>query len=147
TLADQATEAQKVINDFGILPEQNLVQPGYWFANVPQSISVTYANAYGRFSVLDNICGYSFGATAAGLPAPLAAGSEAAIFATSNGIPPTGGVNLINNDAPGGPHENRVSTPNQNLTGALCLRSLATGRDAISGASLSGAQRKQADRI
>ena len=63
TTADQATEAQKIINDFGILPEQNLVQPGYWFAYVPQSISVTYANAYGRFSVLDNLCNYSFGAT------------------------------------------------------------------------------------
>src|SRR5262249_44964560 len=53
TLPEQATEAQKIINDFGILTEQNLVQPGYWFANVSQAISVTYANAYGRFSVLD----------------------------------------------------------------------------------------------
>src|SRR5262249_3153489 len=99
-LPDQATEAQKIINDFGILPEQNLVQPGYWFANVPQSISVTYADAYGRFSVTDNICDFSFAATAAGVPAPLAANSEAAIFATSNGIPPTGGVDMINNAAP-----------------------------------------------
>ncbi|MBO0758703.1 MAG: D-(-)-3-hydroxybutyrate oligomer hydrolase, partial [Bradyrhizobiaceae bacterium] len=147
TLADQATEAQKVINDFGILPEQNLVQPGYWFANVPQSISVTYANAYGRFSVLDNICDFSFGSTTGGIPAPLSITSEAAIFATSNGIPPTGGVDLINNGAPGGPKENRASTANQNLTGALCLRSLATGRDAITGASLAGEQEKRARRI
>src|SRR5882762_3268068 len=63
TTPDQAIEAQKIINDFGILTEQNLVQPGYWTFFVPQSISVTYANAYGRFSVADNLCNYSLGAT------------------------------------------------------------------------------------
>jgi hydroxybutyrate-dimer hydrolase len=152
TLADQATEAQKIINDFGILPEQNLVQLGYWFANVPQSISVTYANAYGRFSVLDNLCAFSLGATTAppaGVPTPLSPTIEASIFSTSNGIPPTptGGVNLINNAAPGGPLENRISTLNQNLAGALCQRSLATGRDAVTGAPLTDDQRRQARAI
>jgi hydroxybutyrate-dimer hydrolase len=150
TLADQATEAQKIINDFGILPEQNLVQPGYWFANVSQAISVTYANTYGRFSVVDNLCSYSFGANAGvpgGPPVPLAAGSEAQIFATSNGIPPTGGVALINNAAPGGPKEDRGSTPDQNLDGALCVRSLATGKDATTGQPLTGTPRSQARRI
>jgi hydroxybutyrate-dimer hydrolase len=149
TPAGQATEAQKIINDFGILPEQNLVQPGYWTFFVPQSISVTYANAYGRFSVLDNLCNYSLAATAAGVPAPLAAPSEAQIFGTSNGIPPTSGIALINNAAPGpgGPREDRTSTANQNLDGALCLRSLATGKDATTGAPLTGAQQNQARRI
>jgi hydroxybutyrate-dimer hydrolase len=150
TLVDQAAEAQKIINDFGILPEQNLVQPGYWFANVPQSISVAYANTYGRFSVLDNLCGYSFAANAGvpgGAPVPLAAAAEAAIFGTSSGIPPTSGMALINNAAPGGSKEDRGSTPNQNLDGALCLRSLATGKDAVTGAPLGGSQQAQASRI
>jgi hydroxybutyrate-dimer hydrolase len=150
TLVDQAAEAQKIINDFGILPEQNLVQPGYWFANVPQSISVTYSNTYGRFSVLDNLCGYSFAANTGvpgGAPVPLAAAAEAAIFGASSGIPPTSGVALINNAAPGGPKEDRGSTPNQNLDGALCLRSLATGKDAVTGAPLGGSQQAQASRI
>jgi hydroxybutyrate-dimer hydrolase len=146
-LADQATEAQKIINDFGILPEQNLVQPGYWFAYVSQAIAVTYANTYGRFSVLDNLCNYSFGATTAGVPGPLAPGAEAAIFGTSNGIPPTSGVNLINNAAPGSAKEDRVSTPNQNLDGALCLRALATGKDATTGMPLTGVVGDQARRI
>jgi hydroxybutyrate-dimer hydrolase len=145
--ADQATEAQKIINDFGILPEQNLVQPGYWFAYVSQSIAVTYANAYGRFSVTDNVCNYSFGATTAGVPGPLAPNAEAAIFGTSNGIPPTSGVNLINNAASGGAKEDRGSTPDQNLDGALCLRSLATGKDATTGTPLTGAAGDQARRI
>jgi hydroxybutyrate-dimer hydrolase len=147
TTADQATEAQAIINKFGILPEQNLVQPGYWFAYVSQSISVTYANAYGRFSVLDNLCNYSLGPTIAGIPGPLAAASEAQIFGTSNGIPPTSGVNLINNAAPGGAKEDRVSTLDQNLDGALCLRSLAIGRDAVSAAPLGTPAADQAHRI
>ena len=68
------------------------MQPGYSFANVAQSISVTYANTYGRFSVLDNLCAFSFaanGGVAGGPPVPLAAANEAQIFGTSNGIPPT----------------------------------------------------------
>jgi hydroxybutyrate-dimer hydrolase len=147
TADDQATEAQAIINKFGILPEQNVVQPGYWFAFVPQSISVTYANTYGRFSVLDNLCNYSLGATTAGVPGPLAAASEAQIFGSSNGIPPTSGINLINNAAPGGAKEDRVSTPDQDLDGALCLRSLALGRDAATGAQLGPSAATQAHRI
>jgi hydroxybutyrate-dimer hydrolase len=146
-LADQGTEAQKIINDFGILTEQNLVQPGYWTFFVPQSISVTYANAYGRFSVADNLCNYSLSATLAGVPAPLASAGEAQIFGTSNGIPPTSAVSLINNAAPGGPREDRTSTPDQHLDGALCLRSLAIGRDAATGAPLGATQGPQAHRI
>ena len=147
TPSDQATEAQKIINDFGILPEQNIIQPVQWFAYVPQAIAVTYANAYGRFSVLDNLCNYSFAGTAGGVPAPLAPNAEAIIFGTSNGIPPTGGVSLINNAAPGGAKEDRISTPDQDLDGALCLRSLATGKDAATGTPLAGTARHQAHRI
>ena len=147
TQTAQAAEAQKIINDFGILPEQNIVQPVLWFAYVPQAIAVTYANAYGRFSVLDNLCNYSFAGTAGGVPAPLAPNVEATIFGTSNGIPPTATVSLINNAAPGGAKEDRASTLDQNLDGALCLRSLATGKDATTGTPLAGTARDQARRI
>jgi hydroxybutyrate-dimer hydrolase len=147
TTDDQATEAQAIINRFGILPEQNVVQPGHWFAFVPQALAVTYANAYGRFSVLDNLCNYSFGATVSGTPSPLAAAGEAQIFGSSNGFPPTGGISLINNAAPGGPKEDRASTPDQDLDGALCLRSLALGRDAVTGAPLGPTAAAEAKRI
>jgi hydroxybutyrate-dimer hydrolase len=144
----QATEAQTVINSFGIQPEQNVVAPGYWFGNVHQAISVTYANAYGRSSVLDNLCSYSFGATdKSGNPVALAATGEVQIFGSSNGIPPTSGINLINNAAPGAPKESRASTADQNLDGALCLRSLALGRDAVTGAPLDPTRAKAAQYI
>jgi hydroxybutyrate-dimer hydrolase len=144
---DQATEAQGILNKFGIQSEQNFVAPGYWFAFVHQAISVTYANAYGQFSVLDHLCNYSFGATNAGNPGPLAATGEAQIFGSSNGIPPTSGINLINNAAPGGPKEDRLSTADQDLDNALCLRSLAQGRDAVTGAPLDGTAARKAQRV
>jgi hydroxybutyrate-dimer hydrolase len=155
TVDDQAEEAQTIINDLGILPEQNVIQPGQWFINVAQSIAVTYANAYGRFGVERNLCGYSLGATdpATGEPVPLAEAAEAIIFATSSGIPPTGGVNLINNGSVGGPRENRVSLSpstgrqDENLDGALCLGALQRGKDLLSGAPLTGRERGRHERI
>ncbi len=124
TAADQAAEAQLKLNAFGFLPEQNFTEPVLWYAYVPQAIGVTYANAYGRFKPTDNLCGISFAATdpASGAVAPLAPAAEAALFGTSNGIPPTGGINLVNDSAG---TEDRVSTPDQDLAGALCFRQLA----------------------
>lgn len=146
-LAGQAAEAQAILNAYGFLPEQNLLQPVLWFSYVPQSIAVTYANAYGRFSVLDNLCGFSFAAVdATKAPAPLAPAAEAVLFGTSNGIPPTptGGVSLINNAKN---LEDRASTSDQDLAGALCLRSLVTGRDAATGTVLPGPRLRQTFRI
>jgi hydroxybutyrate-dimer hydrolase len=124
--AAQAVEAQAIINGYGILPEQNFLQPSYSTFFVPQSIAVTYANAYAKAGVERNLCGYSFAYAENGVPAPLPLADAANLFAVGSGIPPTGGVVLINNDAPGGAREDRSSTPDQNLAGALCLRGLAT---------------------
>lgn len=147
-VAAEAAQAQAVLNGAGILPEQNVVSPSHWYAYVHQSIAVTYANAYGKFGAADDLCGYSFGATdASGAPQPLAPNAEAALFAASNGIPPGAGVSLIDDLAPSGPKEDRLSTPDQDLRGALCLRGLATGRDAASGARLAGPDAFKASRV
>lgn len=149
TTAEQALEAQQIINAYGWNPEQNGVQPSHWFLNVPQSISVTYANAYGRADVRDNLCDFSLAATdaATGAPVALAPAAKLALFGTSNGIPPSAGVNLVNNAGVGGATENRVSISassgraDQNLDGALCLRALATGVDPVTGERLRGKDR------
>lgn len=154
-VATQAEEAQAIINDYGFVPEQNIVQPSHWWANVSPGVAVTYANAYGRVSVLDNLCGYSMGATdgATSEPVQLPSSAENALFGTSNGIPPTAGVNLINNASVGGPRENRASissstgNADQNVDGALCLRSLAQGRDAVTGGALTGKVRAYSTKI
>jgi hydroxybutyrate-dimer hydrolase len=156
TLAQQAAESQRIINEYGILPDANLVLPSHYTLSVMQGIAVAYANSYGRFSVLDNLCGYSFAAsTSSGVDAgnPVEVGSLENSFALSNGIPPTAGINLINNLSPGGAKEDRLSlSPSSgardlNLDGALCLRSLVTGVDAVSGRPLEGELAEQARRV
>lgn len=137
----QAVQAQKIINRYGILGEQNVTAPSYWTFYVAQAVAVTYANAYARTSVLANLCGFSFAATdnVATSPTfnqvvPLPAATEAVLFASANGIPPTGGVSVVNNRSPGGALRDQFSLSpssgqaDQNLDGHLCLRSLAIGR-------------------
>jgi len=147
TLPEQAAESQRLINEYGVLPESNLVLPSHYTLAVQPGIAVTYANSYGRFSVADNLCGYSFAATApsgANAGEPIAPSNLELSFATSNGIPPTAGINLVNNASPGGAREDRLSispssgTRDMNLDGALCLRSVATGTDPVSGRALQG---------
>lgn len=101
------------------------------------SVTVTYANAFARASVRDNLCGYSFGGTpAAGVPAPIAAANAAQLFGIGNGVPPTGGINIINNNSVGGAAVDAASvspsTGKQdfNIDGAVCLRELFTGTGA-----------------
>jgi hydroxybutyrate-dimer hydrolase len=98
----------------------------YAFATPP--IAITYLNTYGRFNVRDNACGFSFAANANGQPTTLATVAAVQLFAAGNGIPPTGGLTVINNNAPGGPFldGNSLSPSTQvldyNIDGALCLR-------------------------
>jgi hydroxybutyrate-dimer hydrolase len=63
------------------------------------------------------------------VPAPAAA--LATSFGTGNGVPPTAGVNIVNNASVGGPALDAASlsagnVQDYNSAGALCLRALAT---------------------
>ncbi|MGO1462398.1 MAG: 3-hydroxybutyrate oligomer hydrolase family protein [Marinobacter sp.] len=148
TIDDYATEAQRILNeDFGIQPEQNLLAPVHFASKVAQSISMTYANAYGRAGVEDRVCGLSLAATDDnGAVTPFAPAPEAAAFATSNGIPPTAGVNIVYDQAEGQPTALPTSaSPSSSqvdygLDALLCLHSLAMGRDVVTGSELTGEQ-------
>jgi hydroxybutyrate-dimer hydrolase len=136
TAAAQATEALDLLLAAGWQPESNLLHASY-YAFVTPSIPMTYSNTYGRFSVRDNLCGLSFGATdAAGKPVALGAVALAQGFGASNGVPPTIGINIINNNAPGGPLLSGSSvSPSTglldfNIDAAICQRNLWTGTDA-----------------
>ncbi len=153
----QAADAQRILNeDFGIQPEQNLLAPSHFGLAVAQSISMTYANAYGRFGVEDRICGLSMAATnpSTGEVAVLTESQEASLFSLSNGIPPTGGVNLVfDNAAQGVPTNLPVSSSpssgvvDYGLDALLCLRSLVDGRNLVTGAALTDAEADNAARI
>ena len=138
---ERATDALRILNeDFGIQPEQNLLAPVHFASKVAQSISMTYANAYGRAGVEDSVCGLSLAATDGdGAVTPFAPVSEAAAFATSNGIPPTAGVDIVYDQAEGQPTALPTSaSPSSSqvdygLDALLCLHSLAMGRDVVTG--------------
>ncbi|HEV3011296.1 MAG TPA: 3-hydroxybutyrate oligomer hydrolase family protein, partial [Burkholderiales bacterium] len=140
----QANDALAKLRAAGWEPESDLIHVSHWALATP-AIAVTYANTYGRSSVLDNLCGFSFGATdGTGAPSATDPRVVAQIFANGNGIPPTGagaavalpglsGINIINNNSLGGAKLDALSfSPNNvqdyNTPGALCLRNLLAER-------------------
>ena len=152
-LAAQADDALAKLRAYGWLADSNPLHASHYrFAT--NAIAVTYSNALGRFSVADNLCGFSFANTAAsGAPAPQSAALQASIFATGNGVPPTSGVNIVYNASAGGPLLDLLAvSPSTGaadfaLDGALCHRALATGADPLSGAPLSGDMQLAAARV
>ncbi|MGM0768241.1 MAG: 3-hydroxybutyrate oligomer hydrolase family protein [Pseudomonadota bacterium] len=144
TLEEQASDALRILNEeFAIQPEQNLLAPVHFGLAVAQSIAMTYTNAYGRAGVDDRVCGLSLAATdATGAVTPLAPATEAALFSASNGIPPSAGVNIVYDNAPGQPANLAASVspstgqPDYGLDALLCLRSLVEGRDLATGGAL-----------
>ncbi len=153
TLPEQASDALARLNAYGWLPDSDVLQATHYrFAT--NAIAVTYSNAYGRFSVADNVCGFSFANTdASGNVAPQNLALQASIFATGNGVPPTTGVNIVYNDSLGGAKLDLLavspSTGNADfaLDGAICHRNLVEGRDIITGAALTGATKATSDRV
>ena len=145
TLAGQAAEALDNLRAYGYLPQSDLLHPTmYRFAT--NSITVTYANAYSRSSVLDNVCGFSFANTsAAGAVIPQNPVLQERIFGRGNGVPPTSGVNVVYNNSLGGPLQDLLSiSPSTGLAdlafdGAVCHRSLFEGRNIVTGQPLSPA--------
>jgi hydroxybutyrate-dimer hydrolase len=153
TLSDQANDALARLHAYGWLPDSDVLQASHYrFAS--NAIAVTYSNAYGRFSVADNVCGFSFANTdGLGNVVPQALASQASIFATGNGVPPTTGVNIVYNDSLGGAKLDLLavspSTSNADfaLDGAICHRNLVEGRDIVTGAALTGATKAASDRV
>jgi hydroxybutyrate-dimer hydrolase len=135
TLAAQAQEALDKLVGYGWQPESTPLHASHWALATP-AITMTYSNAYGRFSVLDNLCGLSFAFTdAAGNVSAATPPLLATVFGDGNGVPPTIGINIVNNLNPGGAKLDGASvSPSTNredfdLDGALCQRALWTGTD------------------
>ncbi|MDD0814807.1 D-(-)-3-hydroxybutyrate oligomer hydrolase [Curvibacter sp. HBC28] len=137
TTAAQASESWQRLRDYGWEPEAGSQIATLAGFEVAPAVAVTFANALGRFGVQDHLCGYSFAATtAAGVPTAMSAAALAPMYATGNGVPPSAGVQLVNNKAPTGAVRDLFSTSpstglaDMNIDGASCLRSLVTGVDA-----------------
>ena len=136
TTAAQAEEALQKLRAYGWEPESDDLHASLAAFEVAPAVAVTFANSLSRASVKDNLCGFSYaGATAAGAVAPLAPAALAGMFAVGNGVPPSGGIQLINNQGKLGPARDFLSVSESgvadwNTPGALCLRNLVTGTDA-----------------
>lgn len=153
TLAAQADEALLKLQQAGWLPESNFLHQSH-FRLATHSVALTYINAYGRFKVSDNICGYSFANTnATGEVIAQSPTLQLGLFATGNGIPPTSGIQIVYHDGPPGTRlDFLASSPSTGqadfaLDGVLCLRSLVTGRDPVTDAPLTGTPKAHADRV
>jgi len=146
--AAQQQDARRRLQAYGWLPASDPLQAAHAGTNI--LVAVTYAYAYGKFSVNDKVCGFSFAQTdAGGNPVAMSSTQRAASFAAQNGII----GNVVYEDAVGGA---RVYTAgvspssnlaDQSLDGFLCLRSLATGVDAVTGAALQGTLAAQSQRV
>jgi hydroxybutyrate-dimer hydrolase len=127
TLEEQIAESQQRLNDYGTLESTNAIAHLYNAAFVNSAIATLYANAYGRFSVVDNLCGYSYACSIGNNP-PIAKSQVdlANDFIASNGIPPSNQTNIIDNRGNSGAGVNFLYSEDTNLQGAICLRQLAT---------------------
>lgn len=152
TQAEQVSESLQKLRDAGWEADSDLLHASHYgtFA----ILAPFYANMYGKFSVTDNVCGYSFAPTVAatGALTTLTAAQEAQFFATANGTP-SGGLGLVNNNSVGGARADAFSVSpstnamDYNIDGAICLRNLATGIDITTGAPLTGKAAADSKRV
>ncbi|HZY19462.1 MAG TPA: 3-hydroxybutyrate oligomer hydrolase family protein [Ramlibacter sp.] len=165
TTAERSADALARLRAYGWSAEHDQMHNAhYGFGNGP-ILSAMYTMAYGRASLLDNLCGSSFAAVdAAGAPAPMAAAVKAQAFATmngtANGSPPAAGVStapaVVYNDSLGGARAWQLAvSPSTGvadfgLDNALCQRALVTGKDPVTQAPLSASStptRAQSDAV
>jgi hydroxybutyrate-dimer hydrolase len=144
TLADRSADALARLRAAGYEAESDLLHASH-YALATLAVTYTYGAAYSRANVRDNLCGYSFGgAPTAGVPAALSATAAAQLFGTGNGVPPTSGINILNNNSVGGTALDAISitastgVADFNIDGATCLRTLFTGTAANAVATRAG---------
>src|SRR5476649_59929 len=147
-LAAQQNDAYARLHAYGWLPDSDVLQAAHAGTNI--LVAVSYAYAYGKFSVTDKLCGFSFAQTDAnGLPVAFTATPKATSFAAQNGIV----GNVIYENAIGGavgyPFGASPSSglADQSLDGFLCLRALATGVDPVTGGALNETLAAQSARV
>ena len=105
-------------------------------------VAYGYVSAYGKFSVTDNVCGFSLANVDVSGKVAEQAATKTLLFATSNGL--NSGADVVYNESVGGavlyhlgvsPSTGRMDGA---LDGLLCLRSLVTGANPVSGQALTG---------
>ncbi len=109
----------------GYLTESHKLLVGYAGIDLFQSLTNTYANAYSRSSVVDNLCNVSM-STVGTDNKPNSNTTYQTLATESNGIPRTANLVLIKDDALGGAHKQSDATSangtkDYNFSGAECF--------------------------
>lgn len=119
-------------------------------ANTNVLVAVVYAYSYGRYSPEDSVCGFRWANTdGSGNPIAFTAAAKAQSFANMNGF----SGNPVYEDSVGGAKNYMfgvspsTGVADVSLDGFLCLRSLATGTDPVTGNALTGTLAEQSQRI
>ncbi len=130
----QATDANARLIAYGWEPESALLHASHFGLAATTAVSVNYANALRRASVVDNLCSYSMATTGAdGRPAPPPpplTNPMPTIWALNNGVPPSTSIALIAGGAANGPISEALGvSPSTGradyyFDGAACLRAL-----------------------
>lgn len=143
TLAEQATDALQKLRNYGFMPEHDLMHNAHYGLGNGPIIAMMYTNAFGRFSLTDNLCGMSAApVNATGDVVPVAAAVKAGSFATGNGTVNGSPATVVYNNSVGGAKAWQFAvspssgTADFGLDAALCQRALVTGTDVASGAVL-----------
>jgi hydroxybutyrate-dimer hydrolase len=142
TTAEQADAALAKMQAYGWAdPVSNALHASH-YRLADMYVAWGYVVAYGRFSVTDNVCGFSLANVNATGDVAAQAATQTLLFATSNGL--NTGSEPIYNDSVGGaklyhlgvsPSTNRMDAA---LDGMLCMRDLVTGINTVTGAPLTG---------
>jgi hydroxybutyrate-dimer hydrolase len=143
TTADQADDALAKLHAYGWTADNDQMHNAHYALGNAVIISTMYTNAYGRFSVTDNLCGMSLAAVdGAGSPTAISATAKAASFALGNGTANGAPATPVYNDSVGGAKSWQLATSPSTVTAdfaldsALCQRSLVTGVDTATGIAL-----------
>ena len=143
TLNEWANDALAKLRAHGWSPEHDTMHNAHYGLGNSPIVAMMYTNAFGRFSMADNLCGMSMAQVdATGNVVPVSAATKALSFAvgngTANGVP----ASVISNESVGGAKAwNFAVSPSTGkadfaLDAALCQRALVTGVHAVTGAAL-----------
>jgi hydroxybutyrate-dimer hydrolase len=153
TAAERADAALAKLQAYGWTDELSNALHASHYRAADQYVAWGYVAAYGKFSVSDNLCGFSladFDGTAAVAPQPA---TQAFVFSTSNGLGGNAQIDVIYNDSLGGAKQYLVGTSpstgriDGSLDGQLCMRNLVTGVDTVTGAPLTGTALANSNRV
>lgn len=136
-----AQKALEKIYREGILPEQNFLAISHAAYGVYEGMAVALANCHGRYQVTDHLFGFSYAAVDEEMKTPCALPhqQQARLYALSNGLVPTAGVQVVNDLSVGGSVQSvhsispGTSLADANLDGAVKLYTAAHGKDPITG--------------